>query len=35
MGLFETFFFNTVEERLAKKWLSENNRQNRWPYGRR
>jgi Ca-activated chloride channel homolog len=23
VGLFETFFFNTVEERLGKKWLSE------------
>lgn len=23
IGLFETFFFNTVEERLGKKWLSE------------
>jgi len=23
VGLFETFFFNTIEERLGKKWLSE------------
>jgi Ca-activated chloride channel family protein len=23
IGLFETFFFNTVEERLGKKWLNE------------
>lgn len=23
IGLFETFFFNTIEERLGKKWLSE------------
>ena len=23
IGLFETFFFNTLEERLGKKWLSE------------
>jgi Ca-activated chloride channel family protein len=23
IGLFETFFFNTLEERLGKKWLGE------------
>jgi Ca-activated chloride channel family protein len=23
IGLFDTFFFNTIEERLGKKWLSE------------